>query len=104
MDFLEGWLKETRQPVILAYRTYSDWCNQRSDADTRESADLYAGQAMKFGNGFGFYSWNEMVDTHVAPSRPEEMDNRGALSPEQSERGTALMRAMVKRYLELVLE
>ncbi|MFV1968135.1 MAG: hypothetical protein ACC628_22145 [Pirellulaceae bacterium] len=103
-DFLEGWVKETGQPIVLTYRTYSDWCNQRSDEDTKNSADLYAGQAMKFGNGFGFYSWNEMVDTHVAPSRPEEMDKRGALSPEQSARGAALMRAMVKRYLELVEE
>ena len=101
-EFLEAWVKETGQPAILTYRTYSDWCNQRSDDDTRKSADLYAGQAMKFGNGFGFYSWNEMGDTHVAPSRPEDMDKRGALSPEQSARGAALMKAMVKRYLELV--
>ena len=88
--------------MVLTYRTYSDWCSPRSDDATEESADLYAGQAAKFGNGFGFYSWNEMVDTHVAPSRPEDLGHRGALSPEQSARGVALMRAMVKRYLELV--
>ena len=100
-DFLRDWVADTKQPVILTYRTYSDWCNERSEEDTANSAQLYGGQAAEFGNGFGFYSWNEMVDTHVAPSRPDD-DHRGKLTPEQSARGVALMAAMVKRYLELV--
>jgi hypothetical protein len=101
-DFLAQWTKETGQPAILTYRTYSDWCNERSAEDTQKNADLYAGQAAKWASGFGFYSWNEMVDTHLAPSRPEDMGSRGALTPEQSGRGVALMEAMVKRYLQLV--
>jgi hypothetical protein len=101
-DFLSAWTAETHQPAILTYRTYSDWGNERSAEDTRKNADLYAGQAAQYGSGFGFYSWDEMVDTHVAPSRPEDMGNRGALTPEQSERGVALIEAMVKRYLALV--
>ncbi len=101
-DFLTAWTAETRQPAILTYRTYSDWCNERSAEDMQRNADLYAGQAAQYGSGFGFYSWNEMVDTHVAPSRPEDMGNQGALTPEQSGRGVALMGAMVRRYLGLV--
>ncbi|MBM3476299.1 MAG: hypothetical protein FJX75_23755 [Armatimonadetes bacterium] len=101
-DFLAQWTKKTGQPSILTYRTYSDWSNERSVEDTQKSADLYAGQAMKWANGFGFYSWNEMVDTHVAPSRPEDTGHNGPLTPEQSERSVALMQAMVHRYLELL--
>jgi len=101
-EFLKNWTEQTGQPAVLTYRTYSDWANERSTEDTAKSADLYAGQAAKHANGFGFYSWNEMVDTHVAPSRPEDKDQRGALTPEQSARSVALMRAMVQRYLELV--
>ena len=101
-DYLKAWTAETGQPAILAYRTYSDWCNERPEEDTASSAELYAGQAAQYANGFGFYSWNEMVDVHLAPSREEDMENRGALTAEQSARGAALMGAMVKRYLELV--
>jgi len=100
-DFLLAWTAETGQPAILTYRTYSDWCNERSAEDTQRNADLYAGQAARYGSGFGFYSWNEMVDTHVAPSRAEDMNNPGALAPEQSERSVAPMGAMIGRYLEL---
>ncbi len=103
-DSLDAWTAETGQPAILTYRTYSDWANERPAERTEEIAGLYAGQAARHGNGFGFYSWNEMVDTHVAPSRPEDADKPGALTPEQSERAVALMRAMVTRYLELVAQ
>ena len=101
-EYLAAWQAETGQPVVLTYRTYSDWCNERSEDATQASADLYGGQAAKWGNGFGFYSWNEMVDTHVAPSRPEDAGHNGPLTPEQSERGIALMGAMVSRYLGIV--
>jgi hypothetical protein len=100
-DFLAQWTKETGQPSILTYRTYSDWANERSAEDMQRSADLYAGQAAQLANGFGFYSWDEMVDTHVAPSRPEDTGHNGPLTPEQSERSVALMEAMIARYLQL---
>jgi len=100
-DYLAEWQAETGQPVVLTYRTYSDWCNERSDGEKSFSAELYGGQAARCGNGFGFYSWNEMVDTHVAPSPPEETGHLGRLTVEQSDRGVALMKAMIARYLEL---
>ncbi len=101
-EFLGEWMADTGQPAVLTYRTYSDWCNERSDEETAQSAELYAGQAAEWANGFGFYSWNEMVDTHVAPSRAEDMAQRGALTADQSRRGIALMGAMVEGYLGLV--
>jgi len=99
---LKDWTAQTGQPVILAYRTYSDWANPRSEEEISRSAELYGGQAADLANGLGFYSWNEMVDTHVAPSLPQDQGKRGALTPEQSQRAVALMAAMVHRYLELV--
>jgi hypothetical protein len=102
-DFLTAWTAETRQPAILTYRTYSDWANERPAEDTQRNADLYGGQAARYASGFGFYSWNEMVDTHVAPSRPEDLTNPGALTPDQSERSVALMQAMIATYLQLAV-
>ena len=101
-DFLAEWMADTGQPAILTYRTYSDWCNERTREEIAKAAGLYAGQAAEWANGFGFYSWNEMVDVHLAPSRPEDMDQRGALTVEQSKRGIALMGAMVGQYLRVV--
>lgn len=99
--FLRRWVNETKQAVVLTYRTYSDWCLQRPPEEVARLADLYAQQAMAHGNGFGFYSWNEMGDTHLAPSCPPDMDSPGALTPEQSREGVGLMAAMVARYLDL---
>jgi len=101
-EALQQWTAETGQPAILTYRTYSDWANERPEEDIQRNADLYAGQAAQYASGFGFYSWNEMVDTHVAPSREQDMGNPGALTPDQSARSVALMEAMVRKYLELV--
>ncbi len=99
---LSDWVAETRQPAILAYRTYSDWAAPRTPEQIRQSAELYARQAAELANGFGFYSWNEMVDTHVAPSQPEDLGKPGALTAEQARHAIALVREMVRRYLELV--
>ena len=95
-------LTATGQPAILTYRTYVDWANKRSDKETDEAARLYAEQAARSGSGFGFYSWNEMLDTHVAAACPQDIRGHGDLSQEQSELAVALMEAMVRRYLAIV--
>lgn len=100
--FTDTWTRQTGQPAILAYRTYSDWCEERSAEEIARLAEAYAVSTAAHGSGFGFYSWNEMGDTHLAPSLPEDQDKPGALTREQSERGLALMAAMVRRYLEIV--
>jgi len=46
--------------VILAHRTYAAKNFAYPDA-----AQIIAGQAASLANGLGYYSWNEMVDTHV---------------------------------------
>jgi hypothetical protein len=97
--FLSDWQANTGQPAILTYRTYADWANDRPENERHEIASRFAGQAATLGNGFGFYSWNEMVDTHVAPSADGNAAVRGGLTPEQSQRATSLMAAMVQCYL-----
>ena len=51
--------------VILSHRTYEAQSFTYPDA-----AQIIAGQAASFANGLGYYSWNEMVDTHIA-QRPD---------------------------------
>jgi hypothetical protein len=99
-DFLTAWSKRTGQPAIITHRTYSDWGDDRPAAENARIANIYADQAAKYGNGFGFYSWNEMVDTHVAPFSPSTQNNPGPLTPEKSAKAVALMRLMVQRYLQ----
>jgi len=94
--------ERTGQRFILTYRTYSDWDIPPNDPRFRRSVELYASQAAELGDGFGFYSWNEMVDVHVAysPSPPKKQD----WTREQAQRAIALMGEMVRKYRELVDE
>ncbi len=93
--------KRTGQQIILTYRTYIDWDLAPTSAMFGKSVDLYAKQAASLASGFGFYSFNEMVDTHVAYSPVFVSPAAPEWTPEKSERAIGLMGAMVKRYVEL---
>lgn len=57
----------TKQKIILTYRTYQNW-GERLLSDKANIGNVgkkYADQAATIAEGLGFYSWNEMVDTHV---------------------------------------
>lgn len=88
------------QKFVLTYRTYSDWDLPSDTAGFRDAVETYAGQAARLAEGFGFYSWNELVDVHVAyaPHPPRET----GWTPERADRAIALLGAMVKRYRQLV--
>lgn len=103
-DFLKDWTERTGQPAILGYRTYSDWGNERAPEETARIADLYANQVAELGSGFAFYSWNEMVDCHVAPSPDDQQGKPFAISAETSSRAKALMSAMIRSYLHKLPE
>lgn len=94
--------KRTGQRIILTYRTYSDWDVQPTSKAFSDAVALYPRQAAEFGSGFGFYSFNEMVDTHVAYSPSAGLPQTPPWTPERSERAIALMKAMVKQYVGLV--
>ena len=94
--------KRTGQRFILTYRTYSDWDLPAGSDAFAKSVELYPRQAAEVGSGFGFYSYNEMVDTHVAYSPNAGLPQTPPWTRERSERAIGLMEAMVKRYLEVV--
>ncbi|MCC6729313.1 MAG: beta-galactosidase [Chthonomonadales bacterium] len=91
--------RRTGQRFVLTYRTYSDWDVAADAPGFARSVSSYAEQAARHGDGFGFYSFNEMVDTHLAwsPGLGPEGWTR-----ERSERAIGLAAAMVRRYRSLV--
>ena len=85
--------RRTKQRFILTYRTYSDWAVSPDAPVFAKSVDLYAGQAAELASGFGFYSWNEMVDTHVAYSPKAGHPDWTA---EKAEQAAGLLAAMAR--------
>ena len=90
----------TGQRFVLTYRTYSDWDLEASSPKFAAGVETYAGQAAKLASGFGFYSWNEMVDVHVAHA-PNPPKGTG-WTAERAERAIGLIEAMVGRYRAVV--
>jgi len=85
--------------VVLAYRTYRHWSEFLKEPNAPKRAASFAAQAAGHADGLGFYSWNEMVDTHVAPGTVRK---QVALTPDQSERSIRFLETVVENYLELV--
>ncbi|HNT36568.1 MAG TPA: hypothetical protein PKH07_16395, partial [bacterium] len=57
--------------------------------DRKEIANLFASEAAAYCSGLGFYSWNEMVDVHMASNKNTSEDRPDAVmpvTPEQHER------------------
>lgn len=94
--------KRTGQRFVLTYRTYSDWDLSPTSERHAQSVETYAGQAAKHSDGFGFYSWNEMVDTHVAYSPAMPASEQHGWTAERAERAIGLLAAMVARYRQTV--
>jgi hypothetical protein len=90
--------RRTGQKFVLTYRTYSDWALPPDSPKVEEASKLYAGQTADLSSGFGFYSWNEMVDVHVAYS-PKV--GPADWTPEKAERAAGLLAEMVRRYRSL---
>jgi hypothetical protein len=99
---LERHRRRTGQRFVLTYRTYSDWDVRPASDAFRQSVRLYAGQAAALGDGFGFYSYNEMVDTHLAYSAAMSAKEQQGWSPERAERAIRLVESMVGHYREQV--
>ena len=94
--------QRTGQRFVLTYRTYSDWDVLPASDAFRQSVPLYAGQAAALGDGFGFYSYNEMLDAHLAYSAAMSEKEQHGWSPERAERAIGLVEAMVGHYREQV--
>jgi len=79
-DYLRDYRARTGKPVVITYRTFSDW------GEMPAAAELIAGQAAKLGSGLGYYSWNEMVDVHLVAPGPGSPTNNMTVEPEVSAR------------------
>ncbi len=95
------WQKDTGQHLVITYRTY------RGIADLileEKDTDYYGigAQAARIGDGFGFYSWNEMVDTHIA-AEPDLEHPYGAdfMNADQSDTWLALACQQIRKYLSI---
>lgn len=93
--------KRTGQKVILTYRTYQEWGKMLLDGKrTQDEMDrLYADQAARAADGFGFYSWNEMVDTHVVADPDPPFHPTSRINEKESEAFIESLGGMAKRYL-----
>jgi hypothetical protein len=96
---LKAYAAKTGQKFVLTYRTYSDWDVAPDAPAFGKSVAVYADQAAAHGSGFGFYSFNEMVDTHVAWSPVMSAQEQQGWTQARSERALGLIGAMVERYL-----
>ena len=100
----------TGQRFIESYRTYVSWGSERPVEELGQFVQQRADQAADLFDGLGFYSWNEMVDVHVAWS--PQMNNRSlspaakrsAFTKDKSERSIRTLGAVVKRYRERVAD
>ncbi len=95
---LVKWQKDTGRHLVITYRTY------RGIADLilqEENTDYHGigAQAARIGDGFGFYSWNEMVDTHIA-AEPDLEHPYGAffMNKEQQDAWRALACQQIREY------
>lgn len=101
-DALAAERRLTGQRTILTYRTYSDWAVPADSAAFGDTARLLGGQAALHAGGFGFYSWNEMVDVHVAHSGRPELDKEWTAA--QADQAAALMAASIAEYRRRIEE
>jgi hypothetical protein len=86
--------------VVLTFRTYGNTYstdNPDPGLDRTAFARTLASQAAGHADGLGFYSWNELVDTHVAAGAGGRADVR--MSDEQSARAVDLLKAAFADYL-----
>ncbi len=94
---------QTGQKVILTYRTYPEWGRDLLSGRTaaKEMGQAYGGQAAALADGFGLYSWNEMVDCHIAPGADPSYAAPFQVAQEES---AAMQKAMEEMARQFALE
>ena len=61
----------------------------------------YPEQAARIADGFGFYSWNEMVDTHVVPDPEPPLNPNSRITRPESDAAISSLGSMAKRFIGL---
>lgn len=101
-EYLRTYRTRTGKPVVLTWRTYSDWGIARDDQEAERIAELIARQAAELGSGLGYYSWNEMVDVHLVAPGPGSPVNEFSMEPEVAERAIEFVGRINDAYLRVV--
>lgn len=95
---LKDHVARTGQRIVLCYRTYRDWGLASTDDTADETAAVYAREAARHAHGIGFYSWNEMVDVHVAAPGPGSPANDMTVEAPVADRMQRQLFSIVQRY------
>ncbi|MBO4547850.1 MAG: hypothetical protein J5758_01410 [Abditibacteriota bacterium] len=101
-DALIKWQRDTGQHLVITYRTYRAVADQMI---REKNTDYYriGAQAARIGDGFGFYSWNEMVDTHIAAEPDPDKPYGGEyMNIDQSNAWLALAAQQIREYRSIV--
>ena len=77
--------EERGVPVILTHRIRTGQGPGRPEVTPDELRFRWAHEAAVFASGFGYYSWNEMVDCHIVANAPGVGAEHMFVLPEQSE-------------------
>jgi hypothetical protein len=101
-EALAAYKKRTGQQIILTHRTYANWGPDVLEgiSPPERFVDIYADQAGRVAEGFGFYSWNEMVDTHIAPDPVPAVRGGPQNSEETFRAALRTWHAMARRFID----
>lgn len=94
--------RRTGQKVIMTFRIGRAQGPGRTDISEEEALRLFADRTAEYCHGLGYYSWNEMVDVHVAAPGPGSPKNNVTVSERDSKRLQGRMDTINRRYVELV--
>jgi hypothetical protein len=105
VDLMDAFTERTGIPIIYTHRISATQGPGRGEF-SNEMAREYAEQAAMHGVGFGYYSWNEMVDVHMSRNYPSTVVPEGAQRMSRTEEEEQWLSARVARinqaYLDIV--
>ena len=99
-DFIKKWKKENNQKIILAYRTPVGHAREFIKGNVSSEYFSIGKQAAEYADGFGFYSWNEMVDVHISADPTPPYSKTQAVTADEAKAWRAIVASQAKDYLE----
>lgn len=96
--------KRTGKQVIINHRISPEQGPGWEKLDRENIAELYANEAAAYCVGLGYYSWNEMVDVHMASNKHTSEDKPDAImyvTPEEHERLYKIVSEINHAYLDI---
>jgi len=97
------YIDRTHKPVIMMYRIAPAQGPGSPSVPDGQVADLFAHEVAAFCSGLGYYSWNEMVDVHIAMHAEGTTPKDSAVQVDQEhfDRLCGRVRAINLEYLSI---